>query len=158
MVFYIPASPMTWAIKRRLRQEGLRYKVGNLGELMQENYDQARRNKTLRYSAEDLRLLRGVRENPEVVDIAFELVQERLAAKGVALPTACEERVPYDFDYVKITALGLGLAALMTLLISLAVVFVSNIAVMTTLIVLISIAAAAFFIWASYTKLIVSVR
>lgn len=148
MIFYYPpTAAMTRALKKRLRSDGLRYKVGYLGDLMEENFNEARRHGTLRYRPEHLKLLRGVNENPEVVDIAFEVLAERLEAKGIDLPADFDEQTPYDPDYSKLAMIALILAVAMTILITLAVVFVSNIAAMTTLIVLVSVVGAAVFVW-----------
>lgn len=147
---------MTRAIKKRLRGRGLQYRVGNLGELMEENFNQARRAGALRYRPEHLNLLRGVRENPGVVDIAFEVLTERLAEKGVDLPLTYDERLRYDFDYRRILGVTVLLALAMTGLITAAVLFAPGVAAMTTLIVAVSVAGAALFIRALY-KLVIPV-
>ncbi len=155
--FFVPATaPMTRAIKARLKSLGRRDKVGYLGELMQENYSEARRHGTLRYRPEHLKLLRGVRENPDVVDVAFEVLSEELAAKGIDMPSTYGERLPYDPDYRRIGVLAVVLAAVMTLLITASVLWVTDVALMSVLIVIVSVVGAILFIW-GLTRLVIPV-
>lgn len=144
--YLIPNGPFSKALRRRLKQLDLRYKVGYLGMLMDENYAEALAQKPLLYRAEHLKKLDRVDQNPEVVDIAFEVLEEVLHEKNIELPTQNKGMPPYQPSLLKITFAYLLIAAAMTGLITLAVIFIQNIAWMTTLIIVISILGMVAFI------------
>lgn len=145
---YIPDGPVTKAIKKRLKTQGLSYKLGYLGELMDENYTEAIKRNHLIYRAEHLKKLKHVEQNPQVVDIAFEVLEDELKTKNIQLPTINEERIPYYPNYGAI----LLYTALNTIVLTVAITAIvlllqQSIALMTTLIVIASILGAAAFIY-----------
>ncbi|MEM7114583.1 MAG: hypothetical protein AAF614_19255 [Chloroflexota bacterium] len=147
IITYIPDGPVTSAIKRKLKSERLRYKLGYLGELMDENYYEARKHNRLLYRPEHLKKLKSVDENPQVVELAFEVLADQLHEKNVALPTEFLNRPPYYPNIKQLIIYTLIDAALMTLAITAIVLYVSNVALMTTLIVLVSVIGAGVFIY-----------
>ncbi len=145
---YIPDGPVTKAIKKKLKKLGVRYKLGYLGELMDENYSMALKRNHLVYKAEHLKKLRHVKKNPQVVDIAFEVLEDMLKVKNVQLPLLNEGKVPYYPNYSQIALYTLLNAFIMTVAIIAIVVYLQQlIALMTTLIVIVSIIGAVVFIY-----------
>ncbi len=144
---YIPDGPVTKALKKTLKASGKRYKLGYLGELMDENYTAAKTQQHLYYAPEDLKKLKHVAENPDVVDIAFAVLEQQLREAGHALPTVNEKRIPYYPNWAAILGYTALNALLMTVAITLIVLLLpTQIALMTTLIVLVSILGAAAFV------------
>ncbi len=146
-ITYIPDGPVTAALKRRVRGRKPKPQLGNLGPLLDENLVAARKHGHFRYHPDDLRLLKGVDQNPAVVDEAFEVLREVMAEKGVAEPTGFTRDAPYYPDVARIVKSTLILAAAMTIGITIAVLLGQNdaIAWMTVAIVAISLAGAAAF-------------
>ena len=155
--YLFPNGPVTRAIRKRLRQQNLRYKTGYLGKLMDENFEEAQKSGQFLYRPQDLKKLDRVDQNPDVVDIAFQVIEEMLAQKDQRLPTEYVGKAPYRPDIWGIAGSYLVTAATMTVLITLIVVFVEQIWAMTTLITVVSIIGAIAFVWA-LTKAIVEVQ
>ncbi|MGH1487791.1 MAG: hypothetical protein ACRBK7_00100 [Acidimicrobiales bacterium] len=146
-ITYIPDGPVTQALKRRVRRRRPKPKLGNLGPLLDENLAAARKHGHFRYHPDDLRLLKGVKQNPEVVDDGLAVLRERMAEKGIAEPTHYEREAPYYPDVPSIVKFTAALAALMTVGITIAVLFGQRdaVAAMVVAIVAISLVGAAVF-------------
>lgn len=153
---YIPDGPVTKALKRTLKTRGVKYRLGYLGELMDENYDEAIKHHRLRYRPKHLKKLKFVDENPEVVDIAFEVLADLLYQKKIVIPDSYLDEPPYYPDVRRLMMHVIANAAIMTLAITLFVLYVQNVALMTTLIVLVSLIGAVVFIY-SLTKCVIYV-
>ncbi|MGB1250340.1 MAG: hypothetical protein ACPG8W_06885 [Candidatus Promineifilaceae bacterium] len=145
---YIPDGLVTKTIKQALKAQGVKYQLGHLGELMDENYNEALKHNRLRYRPEHLKKLKNVDKNPQVVDIAFEVLAELLHKKDVALPNEYLDRVPYYPNIKQIVIHTVINAIVMTLAITAFVLYVPNVALMTTLIVLASLIGTVAFIYA----------
>ncbi|MEM7802186.1 MAG: hypothetical protein AAF633_23540 [Chloroflexota bacterium] len=148
---YIPDGPITKELKKKLRAEDLNYRIGYLGELMDENFTEAIERDRLLYQPEDLKKLKHVSENPKVVDIAFNILAEKLNAQNVQMPTENESRRPYFPNYRAILLFTLLNAFILTVVITLIVILLpESVALMTTLIVLASVIGAIAFILILY--------
>ncbi len=146
-VTYVPDGPVTAALKRRVKGHKPKPKLGNLGPLLDENLNAARKRGCFLYHPDDLRLLKGVKENPDVVVDGFLALSEVLDAKGIAKPDVWDRSVPYYPDVRKIAVRTAVLALLMTIGITVAVLLGQEdaIAWMTAAIVAISIIGATVF-------------
>lgn len=149
---FIPDGPVTKAIKKRLKEQRLDYKLGYLGELMDENFTHAKKHNHLLFQSEHLKLLKDVDENPQVVDIAFSVLEDQLQAQNLQLPLINEGRVPYYPNYKAILLFAVLNAIFQTIAISAVVVFLQHlVGLMTVLIVIISVIGAIAFIYTLYT-------
>lgn len=146
-ITYIPDGPVTAALKRHIKGRDPKPQLGNLGPLLDENLTAARKHGYFKYHPDDLRLLKHVDQNPDIVDEGFDVLRQMLDTKDIAEPTRFEREAPYYPDVsttLKYTAL---LAALMTVGITIAVVLGQDdaIAAMVVAIVAISLIGAALF-------------
>jgi len=147
-ITYIPDGPVTAALKRKVKGRRPKPALGYLGPLLDENLVAARKHGHLLYHPDDLRHLKGVDQNPEVVDEGFEVMRTVMADKGIEEPEDWNRTAPYYLDYPRIIRRTLLLAAVMTIGITLAVLLGQNsaIAAMTVSIVAISLIGAAMFL------------
>ena len=146
---YTPDGPVTKAVKKTLKKSNQHYKLGYLGELMDENYDAAIKHQHYLYEAEHLKKLKHVEANPQVVDIAFDIMEEMLNEKGIEIPTYNEGRTPYYPNYVAILGYALLIAMMMTFaIIFIVLTFQDAVALMTILITTVSIVGALAFVYA----------
>ena len=144
----IPDGPVTAALKRRCKGRSPKVKLGNLGPLLDDNLNAARKHGHFRYHPEDLRRLKDVDQNPEVVDEGFAVLRGLLDEKGIPEPTDYVRETPYYPDIPRLAKLTILLAAAMTIGITAAVVLGQNDAVlaMTVAITVISLLGAALFV------------
>lgn len=148
-ITYIPDGPVTSALKREIRGRTPKPSIGNLGPLLDENLVAARKHGHFRYHPEDLRLLKGVRRNPEIVDEGFAVLRKMMADKSIAEPEQWNRTLPYYPNVPLILKRTLLLAIAMTIGITIAVLLGQEnaIAAMVVAIVAISVAGAAMFVW-----------
>ena len=146
-ITYIPDGPVTSALKRETKGRRPKPSLGNLGPLLDENLVAARKHGHFLYHPDDLRLLKGVEENPEVVDDGFAVLRQVMADKGVTEPQKWHRTAPYYPNTPLIIKRTLVLALAMTIGITIAVVLGQDeaIAPMVVAIVLVSILGAALF-------------
>jgi len=147
-ITYIPDGVVTSALKRRMKGRRPKPNLGNLGPLLDENLVSAKKNGHFLYHRDDLRLLKGVRENPEVVDEGFEVLEAVMIDKEIVEPDTWMRTPPYYPDTPKILLRTLLLAVAMTVGITIAVLLGQDdaIAAMTVAIVAISLIGAGLFI------------
>lgn len=141
---YVPNWPIKRAILRKLKEEGLNYKIWYLGELMDENYVDAEKWLNFPYAPRDLKKLDQVKENPQVVDLAFEVLYSTLQQKNIEIPNQYQDRAPYYPNTTCIVIFILVNAIIMTLAITLFVLYIKNITLMISLIVVVSVLGAFF--------------
>lgn len=146
-ITYVPDGPVTAALKRQVKRRRPKPTLGNLGPLLDENLTAARKHGHFLYHPDDLRLLDGVVENPEIVDEGFAVLATVMADKGIAQPERYRRTPPYYPNVPQIVKRTLALALTMTIGITIAVLLGQNdaIAAMTIAIVAISIAGAVAF-------------
>lgn len=82
VVTYVPDGPVTKALKRRVKGRRPKPKLGNLGPLLDENLVAGRKRGQFRYHRDELRLLKGVEQNPDIVDDGFTVLREILKRQG----------------------------------------------------------------------------
>lgn len=147
-VTYVPDGPVTSALKRHVKGQRPKPKLGNLGPMLDENLTAARKRGCYLYHAADLRHLKGVDENPEIVDQGFLVLEKVLSDKGIAAPTTYERTDPYYPDMPRLIGWSAALALVMTLAIWAAVLLGQDdsIALMTTAIVACSLIGTALFL------------
>ena len=143
-VTYVPDGVVTSRLKRRVKGRKPRPELGNLGPLLDENLAAAKKHGHFLYRPDDLRLLKGVRHNPEVVDEGFAALREVMVEKGIDEPAQWKRTAPYYPDTPRIARRAGALAAAMVVLITAAVLLGQDdhIAAMTVAIVAISIGGA----------------
>ncbi len=127
-----------------IKEKKLNFKILYLWELMDENYENAKKWLPYLYHPRDLKKLKYVDQNIEIVDIAFTLMNEKLSKEWVDIPNVYLNGKPYYPDTKCIIIWILFVAFIMTVLITLSVLYTKNYSLMTTLIVLISILSAYF--------------
>lgn len=120
-VTYIPDGPVTVALKKSVKRQRPKPKLGNLGPLLDENLVAARKHGHFLYHPDDLRLLSGVRENPLVVDQGFDVLRSVMADKGVAEPDRWQRTAPYYQNVPLTLSRTAMLAVAMAIAITLAV-------------------------------------
>ncbi len=146
-ITYIPDGPVTSALKKHVKGRRPKPDLGNLGPLLDENLNAARKHGHFLYHPDDLRRLKGVRENPEIVDEAMAVLTAVMADKNVAEPDRWERAAPYYQNRPQtLWRTGL-LAAVMTIAITIAVVVGQEdyVAAMVVAIVAVSLVGAALF-------------
>lgn len=146
-ITYVPDGPVTAGLKRRVKGRRPKPDLGHLGPLLDENLVAARKHGHYLYHPDDLRLLKGVEQNPTVVDEGFAVLRSVMADKGIAEPDRWQRTAPYYPDTPRIVKRTLLLAAAMTIGITIAVVLGQDaaIAAMVVAIVAISVVGAAAF-------------
>lgn len=157
-ITYIPDGPVTKALKKRVRGVRPKPKLGNLGPLLDEELVSARSDGHLRYRPADLRMLKDVSENPDVVDEGLAALAQVADSKGIVVPNSYEPEAPWYHDVpALLRAVGL-IAVAMTVGITAAVVFLQNrsVAWMTVWICVISL-AGALAAWFSLERCIIRV-
>ncbi len=151
---YNYVGPVTRRLKKIIKNDKLDYKLGNLGELMDENFTSAKKKGVLIYNKIDLKKLKEVDNNPEVVELAFEIMNKMLLNKGFDMPKKIINKKPYYYDEKRILIQLLINAIVMTVLITIAVIAISSVFWMTTTIVLISLCGAVYAIYSVYRNVI----
>ena len=148
-ITYVPDGPVTSALKKGVRGRRPKPELGNLGPMLDDNLSAARKHGHFRYHPDDLRLLKGVSDNPEIVDEGFAVLREVMEDKGIDVPSTYQRERPYYPDVPSILRFTALLALLMTLGITIAVLLGQNDSVlwMTVAIVLISLAGTGAFAW-----------
>lgn len=141
-ITYIPDGPVTKALKRRVRGRRPKPDLGNLGPLLDENFQAARSHGHLRYRRDDLRMLKGVADNPEVVDDGFEVLGEALAAAGIAFPDREQPEAPYYPDTRAVLKNTAILALAMVVAITAAVVTLQNSSILWMVVAIVAVSVA----------------
>ena len=143
----IPDGPVTVALRREVKGRSPKVELGNLGPLLDENLTAARKHGRYRYHPDDLKRLKGVERNPEVVAEGFVILRRVLEEKGIPEPTGYLREAPYYPDIPRLVRLTVLLAAAMTVGITSAILLGQDDAVllMTVAIVLISVVGAALY-------------
>ena len=146
-ITYIPDGAVTARLKRNVKGRRPKPKLGNLGPLLDENFAAAKKDGHFLFHPDDLRLLPGVADNPDIVDDGVLALQQVMADKGIEMPTVYQRAVPYYPDVPAIIKRTVALAAAMTIAITIAVLLGQDdaIAAMTVAIVAISLGGAALF-------------
>jgi|GEM_PF-5126968 len=147
-ITYIPDGPVTTALKRRVKGRKPKPALGYLGPLLDENLVAAKKHGHYLYHPDDLRLLKDVTKNPEIVDEGFDVLRAVMADKNIDDPQTWERAAAYYPDTPKILKRTALLALAMTIGITIAVLLGQDkaIAAMTVAIVAISLAGAAAFV------------
>jgi len=147
-ITYIPDGPVTAALKRHIKHRRPKPNLGNLGPLLDENLAAARKHGHYRYHPDDLRLLKGVADNPEIVDDGFLVLREVMEKKGIDEPARFLREQPYYSDVAKTVKFTLLLAFAMTIAITIAVLLGQDDAIleMVIAIVVISLLGTGLFV------------
>lgn len=143
-VTYIPDGPVTAALKKSVKRQRPKPKLGNLGPLLDENLVAARKHGHFLYHPDDLRLLKGVKENPQIVDHAFDVLRSVMADKSITEPERWQRTTPYYPNVAQTLWRTAALAAAMVIAITIAVLLgqESHLTAMVIAIVAVSIMGA----------------